>query len=383
MNAPFLKIDNLSKNYGETRALSEISLSLHTEELLVILGPTGAGKTTLLRIIAGLEAADTGRITVNGTDITHQLPAERDIALVFQNFSLYPNKTVRQNLEFPLQAPGRNLSKTDIANRISHTADLLRITPLLDRPATHLSGGEMQRVAIGRAIVRQPQLFLLDEPLTNLDAKLREVLRVELIRLQRDLHTPMIYVTHDRVEALSMGDRIAVLSEGKILQIGSPEEISDRRPSTRLSSHQHHRRPQATRSMVHNLEPGHPCRYQQPNSPTVARQLGYPPINTIDVHKQQDQWFTTSNQAILAADHNAPSNATLGIRAEDISPQGGEIPAAIEVVEDLGASTILLADWAGQPIQILTSGEQQWHVGDEIYPSIDPDRVLVWEQADA
>ena len=251
MNNPFLKIDNLSKNYGETQALSEISLSLHAEELLVVLGPTGAGKTTLLRLIAGLETADTGRITVNGADITHQLPAERDIALVFQNFSLYPNKTVRQNLAFPLQAPGRNLSKTDIENRISHTADLLRITPLLDRPATHLSGGEMQRVAIGRAIVRQPQLFLLDEPLTNLDAKLREVLRVELIRLQRDLRTPMIYVTHDRVEALSMGDRIAVLSDGKILQIGSPEDI-----------------------------------YQQPNSPTVARQLGYPPINTIDVHKQ-------------------------------------------------------------------------------------------------
>ena len=252
---------------------------------------------------------------------------------------------MRQNLEFPLQAPGRNLSKEDIANRISHTADLLRMTPLLDRPATHLSGGEMQRVAIGRAIVRQPQLFLLDEPLTNLDAKLREVLRVELIRLQRDLGTPMIYVTHDQVEALSMGDRIAVLSEGEILQIGSPEEI-----------------------------------YQQPNSPIVARQLGYPPINTIDVHKQRDQWFTASNCAIMTADHNAPATATLGIRAEDISPQGGEIPATIEVIEDLGASTILLADWAGQPIQILTSGEQQWHAGDEIYPSIDSDRVLVWEK---
>ncbi len=346
MNNSFLKIDNLSKNYGETPALSDVSLSLHTEELLVILGPTGAGKTTLLRTIAGLETADTGRITVNGTDITHQLPAERDIALVFQNFSLYPNKTVRQNLAFPLQAPGRNLSKTDIANRISHTADLLRITPLLDRPATHLSGGEMQRVAIGRAIVRQPQLFLLDEPLTNLDAKLREVLRVELIRLQRDLRTPMIYVTHDRIEALSMGDRIAVLSEGKILQIGTPEEI-----------------------------------YQRPNSPIVARQLGYPPINTIDVHKQQNQWFTASNQPIMAADPNAPSNATLGIRAEDISPQGGEISATIEVIEDLGASTILLANWAGQSIQISISGEQQWHVGDEIYPSIDPDRVLVWGEA--
>ncbi len=343
MSAPFLKLDTLSKTYGETQALSEVSLTLYAEELLVILGPTGAGKTTLLRIIAGLEVPDAGSITADGMDITRHLPAERDVALVFQNFSLYPNKTVRQNLEFPLQAPGRNLSKAEIANRISDTADLLRMTPLLDRPAAHLSGGEMQRVAIGRAIVRQPRLFLLDEPLSNLDAKLREVLRVELIRLQRDLGTPMIYVTHDQVEALSLGDRIAVLSEGKILQIGSPEEI-----------------------------------YQRPNSPLVARQLGYPPINLIDVHRRDDQWFTASNQAIIAADHNAPTRATLGIRPENISPQGGTIPAAIEVVEDLGPSTILLCNWAGEHLHILIAGESRWHPGDQIYPSVDPDRVVVW-----
>ena len=345
MGDPFLEIENLSKVYGETRALSGISLSLNAGELSVVLGPTGAGKTTLLRIIAGLEVPDAGRVVVEGVDMTHRAPAERDVALVFQNFSLYPNKTVRQNLEFPLHAPGRDLSKMEIANRIADTANVLRIAPLLDRPATHLSGGEMQRVAIGRAIVRQPRLFLLDEPLTNLDAKLREVLRVELIRLQRDLGTPMIYVTHDRVEALSMADRIAVLSEGKILQIGSPEDI-----------------------------------YRRPNSPVVARQLGYPPINLIAVHKRDGHWFTTENHALGAADHNAPQRATLGIRPENILPHGGKIPAAIEVVENLGASTILLATWADQSIHLSIAGETQWRVGDVIYPSVDPNRVVVWER---
>ena len=345
MGDPFLEIDNLSKVYGETHALSDISLSLNAGELSVVLGPTGAGKTTLLRIIAGLEVPDAGRVVVEGVDMTHRTPAERDVALVFQNFSLYPNKTVRQNLEFPLRAPGRDLSKMEIANRISDTAKLLRIAPLLNRPATHLSGGEMQRVAIGRAIVRQPRLFLLDEPLTNLDAKLREVLRVELIRLQRDLGTPMIYVTHDRVEALSMADRIAVLSAGKILQIGSPEDI-----------------------------------YQLPNSPVVARQLGYPPINLIAVHKRDGHWITAENHALAAADRDAPQRATLGIRPENILPHGGEISATIEVVENLGASTILIATWADHPIHILISGETPWRAGDVIYPSVDPNRVVVWER---
>ena len=346
MGGAFLEIENLSKVYGETHALSDLFFFLNAGELLVVLGPTGAGKTTLLRIIAGLEVPDAGRVVVEGVDMTHCLPAERDVALVFQNFSLYPNKTVRQNLEFPLLAPGRDLSKSEIADRVAHTAALLRIAPLLDRPATHLSGGEMQRVAIGRAIARQPRLFLMDEPLTNLDAKLREVLRVELIRLQRDLGTPMIYVTHDRVEALSMGDRIAVLSEGKILQIGSPEEI-----------------------------------YQRPKSPAVARQLGYPPINLIAVHNRDGHWVTAANHALATADRDAPQRAILGIRPENILPHGGEIPAAIEVVENLGASTIVLATWADQPIHLSITGAAQWRVGDVIYPFVDSKRVLVWGEA--
>ena len=160
MSNAFLKIDNISKAFGSIRALQNISLEVQSGELLVVLGPTGAGKTTLLRTIAGLEAPDRGHLYIGSKDMTASLPSERDVALVFQNFSLYPNRTVRENLEFPLRAPGRDLSEPEIEKRVIQTAEILRITPLLARPAPQLSGGEMQRVAIGRAIVRQPQLFL-------------------------------------------------------------------------------------------------------------------------------------------------------------------------------------------------------------------------------
>jgi multiple sugar transport system ATP-binding protein len=343
MSAPFLQIENLCKSFGSIQALQNISIDIHAEELMVVLGPTGAGKTTLLRTIAGLESPDSGHLFMNGENITNSEPTHRDVALVFQNFSLYPNKTVRQNLAFPLRTPGRNLSKSQITKKVEHTAEILHITALLDRPSPHLSGGEMQRVAIGRAIVRQPRLFLMDEPLSNLDAKLRESLRVELVRLQRELAIPMIYVTHDQVEALSMGDRITVLSEGQVLQTSTPEEI-----------------------------------YERPTSPRVARQLGYPPINLIDVQKQNEQWITASNTAILSAKQNAPSHATLGIRPENISLEGGRIPARIEVIEELGPSTILLVKWAGESVYILVLGERRWQVGDEIYPQIDAERVMVW-----
>ena len=223
-----------------------IDLDAGRDELLVVLGPTGAGKTTLLRTIAGLEQPDAGTITMAGRDVTALDPASRDVALVFQNFSLYPRWSVRRNLEFPLRAPGRNIPEAEIQSRIAWAADLLRITRYLDREASRLSGGEMQRVAIGRAIVRRPRLFLMDEPLTNLDAKLREALRVELVELRRELKTPMVFVTHDQAEALSMADRIVVLSEGRILQTGAPREI-----------------------------------YERPASPVVALQLGQPAINLL------------------------------------------------------------------------------------------------------
>ena len=247
--APFLSLRGVSKRLGRTEALRAIDLDAGSDELLVVLGPTGAGKTTLLRTIAGLERPDRGAIVMAGRDVTALDPASRDIALVFQNFSLYPRWSVRKNLEFPLRAPGRNIAEEEIQRRIAWAADLLHITRYLDREASRLSGGEMQRVAIGRAIVRRPRLFLMDEPLTNLDAKLREALRVELVELRRELKTPMVFVTHDQAEALSMADRIVVLSEGRILQTGVPREIlraaglTGRRAAARPACHQPLARP--------------------------------------------------------------------------------------------------------------------------------------------
>ena len=343
MSTPILTLTNISKHFGQEQALSEVSLNLHANERLVILGPTGAGKTTLLRTIAGLEEPDRGQLTLHGRNITHTTPAERDMALVFQNFSLYPNKTVKENLAFPLRAPRQNLTENEIEQRVLEVAQILHITPLLNRPATHLSGGEMQRVAIGRAIVRRPKLFLLDEPLTNLDAKLREILRVEIIRLQRKLRIPMIYVTHDQTEALSIADRIIVLSEGRILQTGSPQDI-----------------------------------YNHPNTPNIARQLGYPPINLIDVHSSNGHWLTPSNTPIMVAHPNSPNQATLGIRPEAITVSGGETPATIDVVEDMGPATILLVTWAGSHIHILVSGQSNHKTGDTIYPKLAEDRIIIW-----
>lgn len=220
-----LQVRGLHHAYGAKPVLRGIDLALGADELMVILGATGAGKTTLLRAIAGLVIPDQGQVVVHGTDHTHSPPALRDVALVFQNFSLYPGWSVRRNLAFPLQAPGRLLSAEAITERVNWAAHLLRITELLDKPAERLSGGQMQRVAIGRALVRRPQVFLFDEPLTNLDAKLREALRLELVLLRRELRIPMLYVTHDRAEALSMADRIAVLTDGKIIQLGTPEAV--------------------------------------------------------------------------------------------------------------------------------------------------------------
>lgn len=346
---PFLRIHGLSKRLGRTQALRDISLEAHADELLVVLGPTGAGKTTLLRSIAGLEQPDTGSVTMAGRDVTALEPAERDVALVFQNFSLYPRWSVRKNLEFPLRAPGRNIAEAEIQRRIGWAAELLRIASFLDREASRLSGGEMQRVAIGRAIVRRPRLFLMDEPLTNLDAKLREALRVELVELRRELKTPLVFVTHDQAEALSMADRIVVLSEGRILQTGTPREI-----------------------------------YERPVSPVVALQLGQPAINLLRVERVNGNWLASDGTPLMPAEPTGPRFRLLGIRPEDIAPESNDQApdahsARVKVVEYIGPTTTLLCDWAGAHVHIVIPRRGTFQPGDSLRPRIHAARAVLFD----
>jgi multiple sugar transport system ATP-binding protein len=222
---PGIKLKDVVKTFGKVTALNKMNLDVGEGEFFVLVGPTGAGKTTTLRVVSGLEKIDSGAIMIGEENARDLSPADRDVAFVYQNFSLYPQLTVRQNLEFPLKSPLHREGQSVITERVESVARLLHITPLLDRMPDALSGGEMQRVGIGRAIVRHPQIFLMDEPLSDLDAKLREELRVELRQIQKTLKTTTLYVTHDQVEAMSMGDRVAVLNEGVIHQIGTPQEV--------------------------------------------------------------------------------------------------------------------------------------------------------------
>ncbi|HEX6885190.1 MAG TPA: ABC transporter ATP-binding protein [Planctomycetota bacterium] len=344
MSAPFLTVRGVVKRFGARTALAGVELALGAGEIAVVLGATGAGKTTLLRTIAGLERPDAGTLELDGRDVTHEPPRARDVALVFQDFSLYPRWTVRANLAFPLRAPGRSLPAAEIEERVRGVAATLRIEHLLERDARRLSGGEMQRVAIGRALVRRPRLFLMDEPLTNLDAKLREALRLELVTLVRALGTPMVYVTHDQAEALSMADRIHVLDAGRVLQAGPPREV-----------------------------------YLRPASPAVARALGSPPMNALAARREGATWVAEADGTPLcAAAAGAPARALLGVRAEHVAPAGGTHPATVEVLEDTGPHQLVVARFAGTRLHLLVGRDLELAPGRTIHPRIDPARVVTW-----
>jgi len=286
-----VKLQSLKKTFADVTALHGIDIEVKDGEFFVLLGPTGAGKTTMLRIVAGLEKPDEGEVLLDDVNVNELSPASRDIAFVFQFYTLYPHYTVRQNLEFPLKSKMRRLPQDEIDVRVEEIAKTLRIEHLLDRDTPHLSGGEMQRVGIGRAIVRTPKLFLMDEPLSNLDAKLREAMRSELSRLQMQLGQTFFYVTHDQVEAMTMADRIAVLNEGKILQIATPDEI-----------------------------------YNKPADTFVAKFVGSPPINLLDavIHDGKVKVadgaaeFTLSKEEIAALADYKSDKLIFGIRPEDI-----------------------------------------------------------------
>ena len=239
-------ISAVSKRFGDVQAVADLTLSVPDGSFTVLLGPTGAGKTTTLRLVAGLERPDAGRIAIGGHDVTAAPPASRDVAFVFQQYSLYPHLSVFENLAFPLRAPARRLPEADIRRNVERVAELLRIDGKLNERVTKLSGGQMQRVALGRALVRAPQAYLMDEPLSSLDAKLRADLRIELKRIQRDRGATILYVTHDQTEALTLATQIGVVDRGRLVQTGTPREI-----------------------------------YEDPVSAYVASRLGSPPINLV------------------------------------------------------------------------------------------------------
>ena len=303
-----LRLDTISKRFGPNTALSGLSLDIADGEFFVLLGPTGAGKTTTLRAIAGLDKIDQGTIEIDGEDVRDWSAAERDVALVFQYYSLYPRYTVRENLAFPLRSKIRNFSQTQIDTRIAQAAKTLRIEHLLERKTDRLSGGEMQRVSIGRAIVREPRAFLMDEPLSNLDAKLREALRSELKNLQINLGATFLFVTHDQIEAMSMGDRVGVMNAGRIVQVGTPFEI-----------------------------------YNTPDNVFVASFVGSPTMNLFPAQLAGGKATALSGSINIALPTMHASGAvTLGVRSEDIIVGSKEtMTAKIYDVENHGVEKIL------------------------------------------
>ena len=284
-----LRLEGVAKRFGATPAVQGLDLTVASGEFVVLLGPSGAGKTTTLRLAAGLEKPDSGRIHIGGHDVSALAPALRDVTFVFQQYSLYPHLNVFDNLAFPLRSPLRPCSEDEVRRKVTEVARLLRIEDKLKSASTKLSGGQMQRVAIGRALVREPAVTLMDEPLSSLDAKLRNDLRLELKRIQQDLGATVLYVTHDQIEAMTLANRIGVLDQGRLVQVGTPQQI-----------------------------------YEDPASSTVAARLGSPRINLLP-------------RAALPALAAPERTATVGVRAEHLRllAEGGHAQAHVKRIERL------------------------------------------------
>ncbi|MBL9053449.1 MAG: ABC transporter ATP-binding protein [Tabrizicola sp.] len=340
-----IELSGINKSYGASRALRDLDLVVEDGEFFVLLGRTGAGKTTTLRMIAGLEKPDSGSVSIGGKDVSGWTAAERDVALVLQQYSLYPRLTVRGNLEFPLRAPGRKFSDAEIAARVDKAATTLQITHLLDRKVERLSGGEMQRVSIGRAIVRQPSVFLMDEPLSALDAKLRESLRVELKKLHSDLGATFLFVTHDQVEAMSMGDKIGVLRQGKLIQVGTPADI-----------------------------------YERPLNTFVARSVGSPPMNLINGRLAGGMAELGMYQLPVAAKTAGSGAVTFGVRPESVVlAPGAPGEARIFDIEDQGVVKILVMDMGDARLHATVPAGTKVQRDETVRFGWKPDRVITFD----
>ena len=339
-------LQQITKRFKQVTALEDVSFNVKHGEFFVLLGPTGAGKTTTLRIIAGLEKQDSGSVLFDETAVDGLMPADRDIAFVFQQYSLYPTMTVYDNLAFPLRSPLRKTPEADIRGQVTRVAEILRISHLLDRKTARLSGGEMQRVSIGRAIVREPRIYLMDEPLSNLDAKLRESLRVELQHIQKTQSSTILFVTHDQIEALTMSDRIGVLREGRIVQVGTPNDIYDR-----------------------------------PADTFVAQLVGTPRINLLPARRENGTVYVTNSTLQLPAPKTTDAAFLVGIRPEDIKPAlDGAFTGQIALTEPLGVETIVHIRAGEQTLLSIVPGLTDLRIGDEVQYSVAPERLHYFDQ---
>ena len=318
-----VRLEGVVKRHGSTTVLHGIDLAIEPGEFFVLLGPSGSGKTTTLRILAGLESVSAGRVLMDDEDVTGQQPGQRDVAMVFQSYALYPHMTVAQNIGFPLKMVGTEPAA--VSRAVAEAAAKVGIGHLLDRTPGQLSGGQQQRCALARAIVRKPRLFLLDEPLSNLDAKLRLETRLELHALQRALAATTVYVTHDQEEAMTLADRIAVFMEGRIVQVGTPREV-----------------------------------FARPQTVDVAGFIGTPAMNLVPAIWEGASVVIDGHALAVESRPTPPRQVTLGVRPGDLRISDAGLPARIERVEDLGDSSIVSC----------TSGERLWKLKSDRLPAV-------------
>ena len=341
----FLELKKITKVYPNgTKAINETSLNIEHGEFMVFVGPSGCGKSTLLRMIAGLEDITEGEIDLDGKTINKIDPSDRDIAMVFQNYALYPHMNVYKNLSYGLKNKGE--SKEIINKKVNEVAELLEIKEYLQRKPAQLSGGQRQRVAMGRAIVRNPKVFLFDEPLSNLDAKLRGQVRIEIKKLQQSMNVTSVFVTHDQVEAMTLGDRLAVINEGVIEQIGTPIEV-----------------------------------YEKPKSKFVAEFIGSPQMNFINGTIKNN--YFESKDFKLKIDLNIDNaNVNLGFRAEDLEiKEDGEISLNIDIIEKLCSDSIIYgSNKNGESICYKESGNTKLAIGENINISINVDNIHIFDE---
>ncbi|QLK26332.1 ABC transporter ATP-binding protein [Natrinema zhouii] len=358
-----IQLDHLTKRFGDTVAVEDVTLDVDDSEFLVLVGPSGCGKSTTLRMIAGLESPTTGNLYIDGDHMNYRVPQNRDIAMVFQDYALYPHMTVRENVRFGLEEE-EGYTDDEMDERVEAVATDLGIEDLLDRRPGELSGGQQQRVALGRAIVRDPEVFLMDEPLANLDAKLRSQMRAELQNLQDDLDVTTVYVTHNQTEAMTMGDRIAVLNDGRLQQVGEPLEL-----------------------------------YHEPANRFVAGFIGEPMMNFIRGHRSDEgfvgDFLAYSFDERLEAASGKGDDLVLGIRPEAIDVRRAadtastalgdhEFRMTVTVTETHGNQNVVhLAQSDGAPdhdvLQAVTDGMHVVESGESVVITIDPDRVHVFD----